>query len=144
MDADIKNKVNTCSAFQSFRNKPPPVVLHPWEWPQQPWARLHANYAGPFMGKMFLILIGAHLKLLDAHMGRQQQHRSALTYKLRSTYAILGCPEVFSDQQQDNISSADFETFCTQNILSSWLDTKSPYYAPMVLRSMPCRPSNSI
>ena len=33
-----------------------------WEWPHKPWVRLHLDYAGPFLGKMFLIVVDAHSK----------------------------------------------------------------------------------
>ena len=41
---------------------PPPSLLHPWEWPEQPWFRIHIDYAGPVMGRMLLIITDAHLK----------------------------------------------------------------------------------
>ena len=33
------------------------MPLHPWEWLGKPWSRMHADYAGPFQGKMFLVLL---------------------------------------------------------------------------------------
>ena len=39
--------------------------LHTWEWPSQPWSILHIDFAGPFMGKMFLVIVDAHSKWLD-------------------------------------------------------------------------------
>ncbi|XP_036815479.1 uncharacterized protein LOC118943635 [Oncorhynchus mykiss] len=27
---------------------PAPVPVHPWEWPAEPWQRIHVDYAGPF------------------------------------------------------------------------------------------------
>ena len=41
--------------------------LNPWEWPGRPWSRMHVDYAGPFMGKMFLLIIDAHSKWMDIH-----------------------------------------------------------------------------
>ena len=42
-----------------------PASLHPWEWPSQPWSRLHIDFAGPFEGKMFLVVVDSHSKWLD-------------------------------------------------------------------------------
>lgn len=39
---------------QLSRNNPQPAVLHPRKWPQWPWARVHVDYAGLFMGKISL------------------------------------------------------------------------------------------
>ena len=38
---------------------PPKAPLHPWSWPERPWERVHADYAGPFLGHMFLLLVDA-------------------------------------------------------------------------------------
>ena len=40
--------------------------LHPWQWPDKPWSRLHPDFAGPFLGRMYLILVDAHSKWMDA------------------------------------------------------------------------------
>ena len=37
-------------------------LLHPWLWPAKPWQSIHVDFAGPFMGKMFLIVVDAHSK----------------------------------------------------------------------------------
>lgn len=47
---------------------PLPAVaqLHPWERPDHPWSRIHAYYAGHFMGFMFLILTDAYSKWIES------------------------------------------------------------------------------
>ena len=44
---------------QSNQRNPPNASMNPWKWPEEPWVRLHADYAGPFMGRMYLIIIDA-------------------------------------------------------------------------------------
>ena len=36
-----------------------------WEWPQKPWSWLHLDYAGPFLNRMFLVLVDTHSKWLE-------------------------------------------------------------------------------
>ena len=67
MTAAVEEKVKICSPCQLQRKLPAPAPLHPWEWPQRPWSRLHADYAGPFMGRMFLIVVDAHSKWLEIY-----------------------------------------------------------------------------
>ena len=62
IDKDLENKVSQCEQCALAQKSPAHVPLHPWEWPSRPWARLHADYAGPYMEKMFLVLIDAHSK----------------------------------------------------------------------------------
>ena len=33
--------------------------------PRRPWARIHIDHAGPFQGKLFLVVVDAHSKLLE-------------------------------------------------------------------------------
>ena len=49
LDNDIEELVKNCEESQLSHHLPPVAPLHPWEWPQRPWARLHADYAGPFL-----------------------------------------------------------------------------------------------
>ena len=65
---DVEEHVKRCEVCQAHHMIPAPVSLHPWEWHELPWRCLHANYAGPFMGKMFLQIMDAHSKWLEAHM----------------------------------------------------------------------------
>ena len=38
------------------------VPVHPWEYPEGPWRRIHVDYAGPFESHMFLVVIDAFPK----------------------------------------------------------------------------------
>ena len=46
----------SCERCQAVRNSPPAAPLHPWSWPSHPWQRIHLDFAGPFCGRMFLLL----------------------------------------------------------------------------------------
>lgn len=43
MDLDLENKVKSCSQCQSNLKMSPTAPLHPWEWPDHPWLRLHLD-----------------------------------------------------------------------------------------------------
>ncbi len=68
IDAELEKCVRECVDCQSQQNTPLVVPLHPWSWPTKPRSRVHIDYAGPFMGKMFLLVIDAHTKWLEIHM----------------------------------------------------------------------------
>ena len=65
MDQEIEEKVRSCHDCQRDRPAPAPAPLHPWEYPSRPWARVHIDLAGPFLGHMFMVLIDAHSKWLE-------------------------------------------------------------------------------
>ena len=67
MDSDIESCVKQCTECQSSRKMPPVVPLHPWVKPDRPWSRVDIDYAGPFEGTMFLLLIDVHSCWLEIH-----------------------------------------------------------------------------
>ena len=61
--------VKQCSTCQENRSSPTVALLPPWQWPSQPWSRVHLDFAGPYnMGHMFLVILDAHSKWLDAYL----------------------------------------------------------------------------
>jgi len=81
------------------------AALHPWEWPSRPWSRIHIDYAGPLMGKMFLIIIDAHSKWLNIHCVNNETTEITIA-KLRSTFATHGLPEmIVSDNGTQDLHS---------------------------------------
>ena len=65
IDHDLQERVKGCEPCQHLRHNPAPAPLHPWEFPHHPWERIHADFAGPFQGKMFLIVVDAFSKWLE-------------------------------------------------------------------------------
>lgn len=46
MDKQIEEIAKSCSSCHKVRNNPPLAPLHPWEFPQDPWHRVHIDFAG--------------------------------------------------------------------------------------------------
>ena len=67
LEQDIVKKVKGCDKCQAHQSTPAEAPLHPWEWPGFPWSRLHVNYAGPYKGEMFLVVIDAYSKWLEVY-----------------------------------------------------------------------------
>ena len=68
MDSDIESTVIECSECQAVKHRPAQALLHPWEWPKQPWGRLYLDYAGPFCGKMILVIVDAYSKWVEGYV----------------------------------------------------------------------------
>ena len=62
INVDIEELVGGCYKCQQNQSTPPAAPLNAWSWPTCPCAWLHLDFAGPFLGWMFLILIDAHSK----------------------------------------------------------------------------------
>ena len=65
MDADIEKFVKLCSTCAQHSKQSAKAPLQNWDWPIEPWKRIHIDFAGPFMNKMFLIVIDFHSKWLE-------------------------------------------------------------------------------
>uniref|UniRef100_A0AAV2K5K2 Gypsy retrotransposon integrase-like protein 1 n=1 Tax=Knipowitschia caucasica TaxID=637954 RepID=A0AAV2K5K2_KNICA len=125
LDTDIETVVKGCSTCQEHRNVPAPAPLHPWEWPSKPWQRLHIDYAGPFMGHMFLILMDAHSKWMDAYP--VSTATSAKTIEcLRKSFSSQGLPEMVVSDNGSCFVSAEFKDFMKNNGIDHI--TTAPYY----------------
>ena len=62
LDHDVKQTVRDCHACQANRCKSPEKVNNPWIWPTRPRQRIHVDFAGPFNGQMFLLVVDAKSK----------------------------------------------------------------------------------
>ena len=114
MDGALEEKVKACSQCQSNQKMPAPAPLHPWEWPVRPWSRLHLDFAGPFMGRMFLVLVDAHSKWMEAHI-MSNITAPVTTDTLRSIFATHGLPDTVVSDNGPTFTSKVFKEFVEKN-----------------------------
>ena len=114
MDADIESKVKNCHQCQQNQKSPAPVPMKAWEWPTQPWSRIHIDYAGPFQGKMFLVAVDAHSKWIEASLVNSATS-TIIIHKLRSMFATHGLPRVVVSDNGSVFTSSEFKEFMTKN-----------------------------
>ena len=93
LDGDIEEKVKSCQVCQLQRVAPAAAPLHPWEWPEKPWSRIHIDHAGPFMGQLFLIVIDAYSKWIEVYPTSSAGAIASIE-KLRQAFANHGLPEM--------------------------------------------------
>jgi len=93
LNKHIEEYVQKCSTCQFSRPQPPVAPTHPWEVPRQPWHRLHLDYAGPFMGSMFLVLVDTSTKWLDV-VTMNSITSSVTIDKLQQIFSTHGLPKV--------------------------------------------------
>ena len=126
MDRDLENRVKECEACQRACNQPPASPLMPWEVPQAPWERLHGDFAGPYEGKMFFILVDAYSKWLEVVLMSAANSTTTIEC-LRSIFATHGLPKVFVTDNGSQFTSVEFEKFMENNGIRH---LRSPPYHP--------------
>jgi hypothetical protein len=89
LDADLEERVRKFLVCQTAQKLPPKSPVHPWEWPEKSWTRLHI---GPVLGKTLLIVADVHLKWIDAHV-ISSTSLAATIDKLHSTFATHSLPQ---------------------------------------------------
>ncbi|KAM7315470.1 uncharacterized protein ISCGN_005253 [Ixodes scapularis] len=110
VDQDVENHVKACEQCQQQRNLPTQAPLHPWSWPTKPWQRVHVDYAGPFRGAMFLVIVDAHSKWPEVFI--MQATTSAKTIeKLQEVFARFGMPETLVSDNGTQFTSNEFKDF---------------------------------
>lgn len=114
MDRALEDQVKACSKCQSNQKMPAPAPLHPWQWPGHPWSRLHLDFAGPCMGKMFLVMVDAHSKWLEAHI-MSNITAPVTTETLRGIFAIHGLPDMIVTDNGPTFISEVFKEFNEKN-----------------------------
>ena len=123
--------IRLCHSCQVNQSSPPSTPLQPWVWPTRPWAKLHLNYAGPFLGKMFLILHDAHSKWIEVFCVASATSNATIEC-LRQTFAQFGIQETVVTDNGTCFVRAEFESFLKTNRVKHL--TSAPHHAPSIQR----------
>ena len=125
MDADIEKFVKLCSTCAQHAKNPAKAPLQNWDWPIEPWKRIHVDFAGPFMNKMFLIVIDSHSKWLEVKtMTTITAHDTIL--ELKEIFSNHGLPDQIVSDNGPSFTAQEFKMFCVSNGIEHI--TTSPYH----------------
>ena len=114
IDKDIELTVKSCKECCTNQNNPASVPPDPCETPSKPWERIHIDFAGPFLGKMFLIVVDAYSKWIEVEM-MNCSTASATVSRLRRIFATHGLPLVLVSDNGSSFVGEVFEQFMTKN-----------------------------
>ncbi|UYV68431.1 K02A2.6-like [Cordylochernes scorpioides] len=125
MDKAIENKVERCENCQLVRNNPKPSPVHPWTAPVKPWSRIHVDYAGPFHGRTFLIVVDSMSKWPEAII-MDHCTATATVRVLRSLFAVHGLPDQVVSDNGRMFVGHEFQEFLRMNGVRRI--TSAPYH----------------
>ena len=114
LDSDIERLSSQCSVCLAHRSSPMKAPLNPWGWPEKPWLRLHADYAGPVMGMYFLVMIDAHTKWIEIIPTKDTSSAATISV-MRHVLSHFGLPMTLVTDNGSNFCSREFELFLSNN-----------------------------
>ncbi|KAK3100621.1 hypothetical protein FSP39_022706 [Pinctada imbricata] len=116
IDTDIENYCKKCEGCQLVKTAPQKAPIHPWEFPSQPWERIHIDFAGPFLNHMFLIIVDAHSKWPEVVPMKKTTSTNTID-ALRSIFARFGLPSQIVSDNGPQFTSEEFKSFVKANII---------------------------
>uniref|UniRef100_A0A914DN60 RNA-directed DNA polymerase n=1 Tax=Acrobeloides nanus TaxID=290746 RepID=A0A914DN60_9BILA len=125
MDAEIENFVKECEPCMENARTTAKVSIQQWPYPSGPFMRVHVDYAGPFLGAYWLIIIDAYSKF--PHIFKTSSTTSETTIKyLQVTFAIHGYPICIVSDNGPQLVSQKFEQYCLTHGIKHL--TTAPYH----------------
>ena len=116
LNTQLENIVSSCEKCQLTRPLPAKAPLHTWHWPEHPWSRIHLDNAGPFLNKMFLVIIDAHSKWLEV-LPVNNATTATTIKQLLNVFTTHGLPNTIVLMQVNGsvFTSDEFSNFMKQN-----------------------------
>ncbi|XP_060118361.1 uncharacterized protein K02A2.6-like, partial [Heteronotia binoei] len=117
MDEEIEGWVRRCQPCQESRPDPPSAPVHRWESNRRPWSRLHLDFAGPYQGQIFFILVDAYTKWLEV-IPVASTSTAAAVRALRRVFCTHGIPDTLVTDNGTSFTSREFREFIGRYLIS--------------------------
>ncbi|UYV66064.1 K02A2.6-like [Cordylochernes scorpioides] len=114
LDKDIEETVRRCNCCQSLACMPPRATPVNWPPTNQPWDRVHIDHLGPFEQKLYLIVVDACTKWIEAIPVPNTSTRETIE-QLRCLFARFGIPRTLVSDNGTGFTSEEFRQFMTRN-----------------------------
>nr|XP_012146541.1 PREDICTED: uncharacterized protein K02A2.6-like [Megachile rotundata] len=125
INKDIENLVRNCTSCNLHRNNPAKVNTHVWEEAENVFDRVHIDFAGPFLGKTFLILVDAYSKFPIVRIVNTMSSENTILV-CREIFSEFGMPKVIVTDNGRTFTSSEFKYFMRE--INCTIKYTAPYY----------------
>lgn len=115
IDQDIEKLVKSCKECLSMKHSPVKAPIHHWDIPVNNWDRIHIDYAGPFQGFHYLLVIDAKSRWVEIKILQKAPTSEATIKLLNEIFATHGYPLVMVSDNASIFTHEVFEKFCRMN-----------------------------
>ncbi|XP_063377580.1 uncharacterized protein K02A2.6-like [Cydia fagiglandana] len=113
LNEEIEKLIGNCSICLEHRHMPP-KTSHEWITPTRPWSRIHVDFAGPFQGKIFLIVVDSYSRWPEVFMVPNTSSATVIK-NLRGLFATHGLCETIVSDNGTAFTSTEMEQFLQAN-----------------------------
>lgn len=115
IDKDIEQTVKSCKECCDVQKSITKAPVHFWDQPAEKWQRLHMDYAGPFQGHYFLLVVDAFSKWIEAIPMTHAPTAQSTIQHLIEIFSRFGLPSVMVSDNASIFQSGEFKNFCIRN-----------------------------
>lgn len=111
LDSEIEEMVKSCEKCAEASKLPPHAQPIPWARENKPWSRVHIDFAGPYKGKNFLVVVDSYSKWPEIITMKSTTTEYTIE-KLNEIFSRFGMPEKIVTDNGTQFTSVRFELFC--------------------------------
>lgn len=110
VDEAVEALCRACAVCAAEADAPPRHAPSLWPWPTKPWSRIHVDFLGPFLGKIYLVMVDARTKWIEAFEVPSTAAQHTIT-KLSETFARWGLPKQIVSDNGPPFTSTELSSF---------------------------------
>ncbi|XP_058031613.1 uncharacterized protein K02A2.6-like [Ahaetulla prasina] len=114
LDSDIELWIGKCQLCQSSRPAPAAAPVREWDTPRSPWSRIHLDFAGPYQGQTFLVLVDAYSRWVELAQMKSTTAEATIRV-LERIFATHGLPDIVVSDNGPQFTSASFQSFLARH-----------------------------
>ncbi|XP_062557343.1 uncharacterized protein K02A2.6-like [Armigeres subalbatus] len=114
IDRDIEQLSRDCIECARIRKNPVKTTPHYWEQATEPFQRIHIDFAGPFLGLHFFVIVDAFTKWPEVKIIPDMTTETTIE-RLREYFVTYGVPSIIVSDRGVQFTSDQFKVFMEHN-----------------------------